>query len=83
MRFALPRQLSPFFVEKGSVAIDGISLTVNEMPGDSFWVMLIPETLQRTCLGSKVVGELVNVEADLIGKYVVRLQQLRTATPGG
>lgn len=83
MRFALPEQLSPFFVEKGSVAIDGISLTVNQIPGDSFWVMLIPETLQRTCLGSKAVGELVNVEADLIGKYVVRLQQLRTASPGG
>ena len=45
--------------------------------------MLIPETLQRTGLGNKAVGELVNVEADLIGKYVVRLQQLRTASPGG
>ena len=83
MRFALPKQLAPFFVEKGSVAIDGISLTVNEIPGDSFWVMLIPETLQRTWLGSKAMGQLVNVEADLIGKYVVRLEQLRTASPGG
>jgi riboflavin synthase len=64
-------------VEKGSVAIDGISLTVNEMIGDSFWVMLIPETLRRTYLGTKQAGQVVNLEADLIGKYVARLYALR------
>jgi riboflavin synthase len=77
IRFALPEQVTPFFVEKGSVAIDGISLTVNEMTGDSFWVMLIPETLRRTYLGTKQVGQRVNLEADLIGKYVARLYALR------
>ncbi len=77
IRFALPEQVVAFFVEKGSVAIDGISLTVNEMIDDSFWVMLIPETLRRTYLGTKQVGQLVNLEADLIGKYVARLYALR------
>jgi riboflavin synthase len=77
IRFALPEPVTAFFVEKGSVAIDGISLTVNEMIGDSFWVMLIPETLRRTYLGTKQAGQLVNLEADLIGKYVARLYALR------
>jgi riboflavin synthase len=77
MRFALPEQVAAFFVEKGSVAVDGISLTVNEIIGDSFSVMLIPETLRRTYLGTKQVGQLVNLEADLIGKYIARLQGMR------
>jgi len=77
MRFALPQQVAAFFVEKGSVAVDGISLTVNEIIGDSFSVMLIPETLRRTYLGTKQVGQLVNLEADLIGKYIARLQGMR------
>lgn len=77
MRFALPEQVAAFFVEKGSVAVDGISLTVNEIIGHSFSVMLIPETLRRTYLGTKQVGQLVNLEADLIGKYIARLQGMR------
>lgn len=59
-------------VEKGSVAIDGISLTVNERMGDGFSVTIIPFTSERTTIGRKRVGDRVNVEADIIGKYVHR-----------
>jgi riboflavin synthase len=71
--FALPAALSPFFIDKGSVAIDGISLTVNEVLPGRFTVALIPETQERTTLARKGPGDRVNVEADLIGKYVARL----------
>lgn len=77
MRFSLPRSLAPFFIEKGSAAVDGISLTVNEVRGDDFSVAIIPETQQRTALGRKGIGARVNLEADLIGKYVARLYSLR------
>ena len=77
MTFALPTELAPFFVEKGSVAIDGISLTVNSVGTDTFSVQLIPETQERTGLQAKSVGARVNLEADLIGKYVARLFSLR------
>ncbi len=73
MRFSLPAELSPFFVEKGSVCIDGISLTLTTVTTDSFGVMLIPETQQRTSLGKKQPGQRVNLEADIIGKYVARM----------
>ena len=73
MRFALPAELSPFFVEKGSVCIDGVSLTLTTVTADSFGVMLIPETQQRTSLGKKQPGQRVNLEADIIGKYVARM----------
>ena len=73
MRFALPKELAPFFIEKGSVTIDGVSLTVNALDAQSFSVQLIPETQARTTLGAKAVGERVNLEADVIGKYVARL----------
>ena len=77
--FSLPPSLAPMFVEKGSVALDGISLTVNEFGIDRFFVAIIPETLKRTTLGSKPVGSAVNVEADLIGKYIARLYTLGRA----
>src|SRR5215218_2029677 len=77
MAFALSAELAPFFVEKGSVAIDGISLTVNSVGTDRFSVQLIPETQERTGLQAKGVGARVNLEADLIGKYVARLFSLR------
>jgi riboflavin synthase len=76
MRFDMPQELKPFFIEKGSVAIDGISLTVNALDARSFSVQLIPETQSRTTLGKKNVGAQVNLEADLVGKYVARQQQL-------
>jgi|APLak6261679142_1056127.scaffolds.fasta_scaffold00001_35 riboflavin synthase len=73
MRFSLPSEIAPFFVEKGSVCIDGVSLTLIEATADRFAVMLIPETQQRTSLGKKQVGARVNLEADIIGKYVARM----------
>jgi len=77
MAFALGRALAPLLVEKGSIAVDGISLTVNQVSADRFWVQLIPETQARTALAQKAVGARVNVEGDLIGKYVLRLHALR------
>lgn len=82
MEVSLPRELSPFFIEKGSVTIDGVSLTVNSVGADRFGVMLIPETQTRTSLSRRAVGESVNLEADVIGKYVARLYGLRQG-PGG
>lgn len=73
LRFSLPPSIAAFFVEKGSVCIDGVSLTVNAVTADSFSVMLIPETQQRTSLGRKRPGDDVNLEADIIGKYVARM----------
>jgi riboflavin synthase len=65
--------LARLLVIKGSVAIDGISLTVNAVAGDGFSVMIIPHTLERTTLARCRVGDSVNIETDLIGKYVARL----------
>jgi len=80
MRFDMPPALAPFFIEKGSVAIDGISLTVNALGPSDFSVALIPETLARTTLGAKGPGASVNLETDLVGKYVARQRQLEGVT---
>ncbi|AEI68234.1 riboflavin synthase [Corallococcus macrosporus] len=77
MGFRLPEALAPYFIEKGSVAIDGISLTVNTLEAGRFRVQLIPETQERTTLKSRGVGAKVNLEADQIGKYVARLFTLQ------
>jgi riboflavin synthase len=76
MTFSLPESLRAFFIEKGSVTIDGISLTVMALGTDRFSVMLIPETQTRTTLLSRQVRDRVNLEADLIGKYVARQYSL-------
>lgn len=68
--FEAPPEVLRYLVYKGSVAIDGISLTVNEIQGKRFSVTIIPHTLQMTTLGFKKIGDLVNLEVDLIGKYV-------------
>jgi riboflavin synthase len=73
VRITLPIDISRYVVEKGSIAIDGTSLTVSHVETDSFEVSLIPETLRRTTLGRKHKGDLVNLEVDIIGKYVERL----------
>ncbi len=65
--------LLPYVVEKGSVAVDGVSLTVSALREGGFEVSLIPETLQRTTLGRAVVGQAVNLEADILAKHVQRL----------
>lgn len=82
MSFALPGVMAPFFVEKGSVCIDGVSLTLTAVERERFSVMLIPETVRQTTLGSKNVGDQVNLEADLVGKYVARIMGLRAAGQG-
>ena len=66
-------QLLRFILDKGSIAVDGISLTVVEVLPDSFTVSLIPHTAAQTTLGIKRVGDRVNLETDLIGKYIARL----------
>ncbi|MBN1204628.1 MAG: riboflavin synthase [Myxococcaceae bacterium] len=83
MAFRLPPELAPCFIEKGSVAVDGISLTVNAVLADRFTVQLIPETQARTTLRAKGVGSRVNLEGDMIGKYVARLFSLRQGPSSG
>lgn len=68
--FEAPPEVLRYLIYKGSVAIDGISLTVNEIQGNRFTVTIIPHTLQMTTLGFRKIGDPVNLEADLIGKYV-------------
>ena len=81
--FEVPDGLSKYIVEKGSVAVDGISLTVNRCVRNQFHVNMIPHTAQKTTLGSKRVSDPVNIETDIIGKYVERLMQHRgDAGPG-
>ena len=75
----LPPGLTRYVVEKGSITIDGASLTVVGVDGDTFTVALIPTTLEHTTLGSLRVGDLVNIEVDAIAKYVERLMQGREA----
>ena len=78
VRFALPGpELAPLLVTKGSVAIDGVSLTVAALDDTGFEVMLIPHTLEVTNLGRLMRGRAVNIETDVIGKYVLRSLALR------
>jgi riboflavin synthase len=71
-------RLSRYLVEKGSVAVDGVSLTVSALTEQGFAVSLIPETLQRTNLGQISEGSLVNIEVDILAKHVERLMAART-----
>jgi riboflavin synthase len=73
VRFGLPAELSRFVAEKGSIAVDGVSLTVVAVGADWFEVGLIPETLRATTLGAKQPGDAVNLEVDVLAKYVARL----------
>ncbi|GIF70146.1 riboflavin synthase subunit alpha [Asanoa ishikariensis] len=73
VRFELPAAISRYVVEKGSITVDGVSLTVMEAGDDTFAVGLIPTTLSLTTLGHKQIGDLVNLEVDVIAKYVERL----------
>jgi riboflavin synthase len=70
VRFALPPALARYVVEKGSIAVDGVSLTVAAVDAESFTVALIPATLELTTLGAKRPGDRVNLEVDVIAKYV-------------
>ena len=73
-----PGPLAPLFVPKGSVAMDGISLTVAALRDSQLDVMIIPFTWQATNLASRKVGDLVNLECDMIGKYVARILEARS-----
>jgi len=77
--FEAPAELARFIARKGSVALDGISLTVNEVEGKSFGVNIIPHTAAHTTLGSAQVGDKVNLEVDLLARYVARLQSAPAA----
>jgi riboflavin synthase len=74
---SMPSALAPYLVDKGSITVDGVSLTVVAAADDSFTVSLIPETLRRTTLGTRAPGDAVNLEVDVIGKYVARQLELR------
>ena len=73
VRISLPGSIARYVVEKGSIAVDGVSLTVSALGDGWFEVGLIPETLKRTTLGTRKPGDVVNLEVDVIAKYVERL----------
>jgi riboflavin synthase len=73
--FRVPAQLARFIASKGSVAVDGVSLTVNEVTGDTFAVLIIPHTLAVTTLGTLRIGEPANLEVDLMARYAARLME--------
>lgn len=83
-RFSMPPALARFVAKKGSICIDGVSLTVNEAGGDFFEVALVPHTVAHTAFASTGVGDAVNLEIDLVARYVERLLEFRDpATPAG
>lgn len=73
VRIDVPPELSRYLVEKGSIAVDGVSLTVSAVDDSGFEVSLIPETLERTTLGTAERGRTVNLEVDVLAKYVEKL----------
>ncbi len=77
MSFAIPSSLSRYIVEKGSITVDGVSLTVVHVDDESFRVSLIPTTLEHTTLGTHEIGDIVNIEVDVLAKYVERLLEGR------
>ncbi|WP_168625597.1 MULTISPECIES: riboflavin synthase [unclassified Cryobacterium] len=80
LRFSLDSELAPLVARKGSIALDGISLTVSDVGDDWFEVSLIPETLTATSLGTKKPGEKVNLETDIVARQVQRMLQFTERT---
>jgi len=78
--FGLPESLTSYVVEKGSVAVDGVSLTVAAISSATFSIAVIPHTHELTVLGQRLVGDLVNIEVDVVAKYVER--QMRPTLEG-
>jgi len=72
-----PPELSRFIATKGSVTLDGVALTVNEVAADTFSVLIIPHTLQVTTLRQLAVGDTINLEVDLMARYAARLLEVR------
>lgn len=83
LRIRIPKLVSRYVVQKGSIAIDGISLTVNEYREEEISLTLIPYTLEKTILMNKKVGDEVNVEADILGKYVEKMVDREGGKPKG
>ena len=77
VRLAVPAELLRYVIEKGSVALDGVSLTVSAVDDEGFEVSLIPETLERTTLGALEPGRRLNLELDVVAKYVEKLTAVR------
>src|SRR5699024_9019085 len=75
--FALPAALARFVAHKGSICVDGISLTVNEVGADRFAVNIVPHTMTHTNLGEREPGDTVNLEVDVVARYLDRLLQAR------
>ena len=76
VEYVLPQALKPYIIHKGSIAIDGVSLTVADLYAESFTVHLIPYTWEHTNMREVPVGDRVNLEMDMVGKYVLRREQL-------
>ena len=83
LKLKIPQFVSRYVVQKGSIAIDGISLTVNECEEQEIQIVLIPYTLEKTTLMSKRTGDRVNIEVDILGKYVEKLIQRGSEKPMG
>ncbi|MFZ3556100.1 riboflavin synthase [Streptomyces sp. BH055] len=83
VKISLPAELSKYVVEKGSITVDGVSLTVVEAAEDYFTISLIPTTLDLTTLGVKQAGDPVNLEVDIIAKYVERMLGAQGGSQGG
>ena len=83
IRIQVPGSASRYIVQKGSIAIDGISLTVNDIVDQEIDLMIIPFTLQKTTLPQKKVGDRVNVETDILGKYIEKLMDRKAGKSGG
>ena len=81
VRVALPAELARYVVRKGSIAVDGVSLTVVEVSDADFTIGLIPTTLELTTLGCRNPGDIVNLEVDVLAKYVERLTTAQAAGP--
>ena len=79
LRVRTPAGSGRYLIHKGSIALDGMSLTVAEVDGDAFAVWLIPTTLEVTNVGARRVGQSVNLEFDLLGKYVEKLLNIRSS----
>ena len=80
---SFPSQLAPYIVHKGSIAVDGISLTVAGLGGDRIDIQVVPYTMTHTNLGRAQIRDRVNLECDMIGKYVVRAAELAGLTLSG
>ena len=78
MKVKIPTELSKYVVHKGSITFDGVSLTVNDISNDTVSLSLIPETLRLTTLGTKKVGDKLNVEADILAKHIEKLIEARS-----